>query len=70
MQVNFFQICNHPWVTLLFKKLGDNILNFFKKQKQLPCPEPGSPTIIGEKEMDGLQYLAGYVVMKFMKKKK
>ena len=55
-----------PMCTLMAKKLGDNVLHYFKKQKQLPCQKPHSP--ISAKEMDGLQYLAGYVVSRFLKR--
>jgi len=54
-----------PMSTLLAKHLGDKILYFFKRLKLLSSSKPQP---INEKEMDGLQYLCGYVVHKLLKK--
>ena len=57
-----------PLCTLFATKLADKIFNFFNRPPlQVSATQP--PTIT-EKEMDGLQYLAGYVVRKFLKKAK
>ncbi len=54
-----------PMSTLLAKHLGDKMLFFFRKPKQLLSPEVPSIT---DKEIGGLQYLAGYVVHKILKR--
>eukprot|EP00794_Sanderia_malayensis_P002686 gene2686-3108_t len=54
-----------PMSTLLAKNLGDKILYFFRKPQQLPSPEVKP---ISNKEIDGLQYLAGYVIHMLLKK--
>ena len=50
--------------TLLAQKLADKLFNHFKP-KEIPDVEIPPAT---EKEMGGLQYLAGYVVKKILKK--
>ena len=57
---------NYPSVssTIVMMQLGELIfakLNKIEMMKRLPTP-------ISEKEMDGLNYLAGYVIQKLMKK--
>ena len=54
-----------PCSTLLLKKLGDKLLTHFKKPQQLA---QGRPIGVSNKELDGLQYLSGYVVHKFFKR--
>ena len=49
----------------MLKKLGDRILNYFKKPQQLAQERPKA---ISDKELGGLQYLSGYVIYKFLKK--
>ena len=56
-----------PLCTLLVIKTGDNIFCYFKRSIQFAHEEP---TPISEKEMSGLQYLAGYVVKKLLKRAK
>ena len=53
-----------PASTLLAQKLADKLFNHFKP-KEIPDVEIPPVT---EKEMGGLQYLAGYVVKKILKK--
>ena len=50
---------------LLAKHQGDKILYFFKRPNLLSSSKP-QPT--NEKEIDGLQYLCGYVVHKLLRK--
>ena len=54
-----------PSSTLLLKKLGDKMLNSFKRPQQLA---QGRPEAISHKELGALQYLSGYVVHKFLKR--
>ena len=53
--------------TLLATKTGDNLFCYFKKPIQFAHEEP---IPISEKEIGGLQYLAGYVVKKLLKRVK
>ena len=53
--------------TLLATKTGDKIFCYFKTPSQFPHE---APTPISEKEMNGLQYLAGYVVKRFLRRAK
>eukprot|EP00794_Sanderia_malayensis_P015523 gene15523-17106_t len=62
----FFPDLQHQCQHYLPRSLETTFCFFFKKQKQLPCPKSCDP--ISTKEIGGLQYLAGYVVMKFLKK--
>ena len=54
-----------PACTLFATKLADKLFHFYKHPTQ---SVEARPTIISEKEMGGLEYLAGYVVKKFLKK--
>ena len=53
-----------PTSTLLAQKLADKLFNHFKPKE---IPDVDIPPVT-EKEMGGLQYLAGYVVKKMLKK--
>ena len=53
--------------TLLTTKTADNLFCYFKRPIQFAHEEP---TPISEKEIGGLQYLAGYVVKKLLKRVK
>lgn len=61
----FFPSLEKPYSTLLAKRIGDKVLSFFK------CPAAGPinrPLEISTKELGSLQYLAGYVVKKILRK--
>ena len=53
--------------TLVTKRLADKLLHHAKGPTELPQEQPA---VISCRELSGLQYLAGYVVYKFMKKAK
>nr|XP_047144653.1 uncharacterized protein LOC124818159 [Hydra vulgaris] len=52
---------------LLALHIGNHILGFYKKQLNSPYEESKQKPISAQK-IDGLQYLAGYVIHKFIKK--
>jgi hypothetical protein len=52
---------------LLALHIGNHILSFYKKQLNSPYEESKEKPISAQ-ELDGLQYLAGYVIHKFIKK--
>lgn len=54
-----------PASTLLAQKLADKLFHYFKKPEETSSIKVPSVT---EKEMGGLQYLAGYVVKKMLNK--
>ena len=57
----------NPMATLVTKRLADKLLYHAKGPTELPQEQPA---IISCRELSGLQYLARYVVHKFMKKAK
>ena len=57
----------NPMATLVTKRLADKLLYHAKDPTELPQEQPA---LISCRELSGLQYLAGYVVHKFMKKAK
>ena len=59
---------NHPQISssTLMMQLGDIIFHRLRK----PEVSVKTPTPISEKEIDGLNYLAGYVIQKLLKKVK
>ncbi|XP_065674680.1 uncharacterized protein LOC136091273 [Hydra vulgaris] len=64
----YFNELEKPCSTLISTTLTDKILYYYKKSCSLN--KPIEPKPISAKELDGLQYLAGYVVSKFLKKAK
>ena len=62
---NYLPELGRPASTLLAQKLADKLFNHFKHPKEIAGVEVPPVT---EKEIGGLQYLAGYVVKKMLKK--
>ena len=63
--MNFLPELERPASTLLAQKLADKLFNHFKLPKEIADVEVPPVT---DKEIGGLQYLAGYVVKKMLKK--
>ena len=56
--------------TMLATKVGENIFNYFQKLSKNVDTTPSNPSQITDREIDGLQYLSGYVVKNLLKKTK
>lgn len=61
----YFPTFDAKCAALLSTKLGDKILYFYKSPQHTV---PSQPKALTKPEIDGLQYLAGYVVRKLIKK--
>ena len=56
----------NPTCSLVATRLADKVLNFSHREPNLTKVSHTNP--ISEKELNGMQYLAGYVVSKLFKK--
>lgn len=56
--------------TMLATKVGEKIFNYFQKLSKNVDTTHSNPSQITDREMDGLQYLSGYVVKNLLKKTK
>ena len=66
--VDFFKGLPQQSSTMLATKVGENILLHFKKISSGSSSKTTNPTPIADREIAALQYLAGYVVKKMLKK--
>lgn len=64
----YFPTLTFPAATLLVTKLGEKIVCFYKTPESEPPKENVVIKPISKVEIDALQYLAGYVVRKLIKK--
>ena len=62
---SYFPSLEKPCCTLLAKRVGDKLLAYFKRPAVGPA---NKPLEISSKEIGSLQYLAGYVVKKILRK--
>ncbi|XP_065683758.1 uncharacterized protein LOC124813946 [Hydra vulgaris] len=67
---SYFSGLQKPYCTLFATKFVDKLISHSKKVKEFGNKEPIQVYPITESEMDALQFLAGYVVKKFLKKYK
>ena len=67
---SYFSGLQKPYCTLFATKYVDKLISHSKKVKEFGNKEPIQVKPITESEMDALQFLAGYVVKKFLKKYK
>ena len=65
---NFFSNLPHASSTTLAIQLGETVLCHLTEKPEKPNNNPSSP--ITDREVDGLQYLSGYVIHKLLKKTK